>query len=300
MTTATDRTSFQTRIVAEPDEDTHRLVFADWLEENGEAERAEFIRDQCKTDCPDCGGRDGEVGPCGLTNYYRKCYACESRRNRERDLLTRHETDWRRAGPCKRCNGVPYPKFHEPAPEGLPPCRDCNGAGDAGGLLWAFPSPSRYSSRLESVKVEFRRGFPFLVTVPRLADALVEGDCPMCEGTGRCSPIGGSCAACRIPGAISVHGSAKVLLPTPWLSAVLAHHPVQEVVPADKEPYQSGAYVYSWFGPSEELAERPHRLPQEVWQSLEHVDYKSVESALSALSRTIVTLGRGGAPGRRG
>src|SRR5262249_34905741 len=31
-----------------PDDDTPRLVLADWLEENGEPERAEFIRIQCQ------------------------------------------------------------------------------------------------------------------------------------------------------------------------------------------------------------------------------------------------------------
>jgi uncharacterized protein (TIGR02996 family) len=35
-------------ITANPDEDTPRLVYADWLDEHGEAERAEFIRVQCK------------------------------------------------------------------------------------------------------------------------------------------------------------------------------------------------------------------------------------------------------------
>jgi uncharacterized protein (TIGR02996 family) len=34
-------------IRANPDEDTPRLVYADWLQENGEEDRAEFIRVQC-------------------------------------------------------------------------------------------------------------------------------------------------------------------------------------------------------------------------------------------------------------
>jgi uncharacterized protein (TIGR02996 family) len=38
--------AFMEDICANPDDDTPRLVFADWLEENGEAERAEFIRAQ--------------------------------------------------------------------------------------------------------------------------------------------------------------------------------------------------------------------------------------------------------------
>jgi uncharacterized protein (TIGR02996 family) len=33
-------------IIAHPDEDTPRLIFADWLQENGQPERAEFIRVQ--------------------------------------------------------------------------------------------------------------------------------------------------------------------------------------------------------------------------------------------------------------
>jgi uncharacterized protein (TIGR02996 family) len=35
-------------IAANPDEDGLRLVYADWLEEHGQLERAEFIRLQCQ------------------------------------------------------------------------------------------------------------------------------------------------------------------------------------------------------------------------------------------------------------
>lgn len=41
--TAADR-EFLARILAEPDEDTHRLVYADYLDENGDPGRAGFIR----------------------------------------------------------------------------------------------------------------------------------------------------------------------------------------------------------------------------------------------------------------
>jgi uncharacterized protein (TIGR02996 family) len=40
---------FLQTIAEEPDEDLHRLVFADWLEEHGQAERAEFIRLQVES-----------------------------------------------------------------------------------------------------------------------------------------------------------------------------------------------------------------------------------------------------------
>ena len=43
-----EREALVAAIAAEPDEDTPRLVFADWLEENGEEDRAEFVRLECE------------------------------------------------------------------------------------------------------------------------------------------------------------------------------------------------------------------------------------------------------------
>src|SRR5215207_10420738 len=39
-----DEDALLAAIIANPDEDTVRLVYADWLDENGDSERAEFIR----------------------------------------------------------------------------------------------------------------------------------------------------------------------------------------------------------------------------------------------------------------
>ena len=44
----TDRDAFIQAICASPGDDLPRLVYADWLEENGQAERAEFIRLQIR------------------------------------------------------------------------------------------------------------------------------------------------------------------------------------------------------------------------------------------------------------
>lgn len=44
----TERESFLAAIIADPQEDAPRLIFADWLEEHGERDRAEFIRVQCE------------------------------------------------------------------------------------------------------------------------------------------------------------------------------------------------------------------------------------------------------------
>jgi len=43
----TDRAAFLAAIAAAPDDDLPRLVFADWLDERGDAARAEFVRLQC-------------------------------------------------------------------------------------------------------------------------------------------------------------------------------------------------------------------------------------------------------------
>lgn len=52
-----DEEGFFRTILDNPDDDTPRLVYADWLEDHGETERAEFIRVQCELaslsrDCP--------------------------------------------------------------------------------------------------------------------------------------------------------------------------------------------------------------------------------------------------------
>jgi uncharacterized protein (TIGR02996 family) len=43
----TEAGAFMRAIIDRPDDDSPRLIYADWLEENGETERAEFIRLQC-------------------------------------------------------------------------------------------------------------------------------------------------------------------------------------------------------------------------------------------------------------
>jgi uncharacterized protein (TIGR02996 family) len=74
--------AFLQAICEEPDDDTPRLIYADWLEEQGDADRAEFIRVQVQL---------ARLPP-----------ADERRRAlkvRERGLLKEHETTW--AGPLR-------------------------------------------------------------------------------------------------------------------------------------------------------------------------------------------------------
>jgi len=87
------RAAFLDAICADPDNDLPRLVYADYLEEQGEEDRAEFIRVQCelaRTDDPH-GDRywDGQLdgGP--------KCYQRRrTLRGREQELLLSRGATW--------------------------------------------------------------------------------------------------------------------------------------------------------------------------------------------------------------
>src|SRR5262249_12640860 len=64
-------------IAEENDDDTGRLVLADWLEEHGDSARAEFIRVQCELTAPK------------LPEKRR-----DTLRLRERELLDAHRHEW--------------------------------------------------------------------------------------------------------------------------------------------------------------------------------------------------------------
>ena len=66
-------------IISKPDDDEPRLIYADWLEENGEAPRAEFIRMQC-----------------GLSAMENWEHGYDSLKQKSLNLLRKHEADWKR------------------------------------------------------------------------------------------------------------------------------------------------------------------------------------------------------------
>jgi uncharacterized protein (TIGR02996 family) len=72
-----------------PDDDGLRLVFADWFEDHGDAERGEFIRLQCRL-----------AALPYLTNEWHRL------RDREKQLLDAHRARWLAAFPALRDRGV--------------------------------------------------------------------------------------------------------------------------------------------------------------------------------------------------
>jgi uncharacterized protein (TIGR02996 family) len=92
----TDDAHFLARIIADPDSDAERLIYADWLEEQGRAERAEFVRVQVAL-----AGRKPCIWdpPCYKVNVapHHQCHSCQSGaafRQRERELLKAHASFW--------------------------------------------------------------------------------------------------------------------------------------------------------------------------------------------------------------
>src|SRR5215212_11486943 len=85
-------------IIQNPDDDTVRLAYADWLQENGDEERAEFIRLQIEI------ARSDDSQQSAL-------------RQREVALLTQHRGDWLRQIKNK-VNGASY-HFRRGFPECL-------------------------------------------------------------------------------------------------------------------------------------------------------------------------------------
>ncbi len=90
--------AFLADIIAHRDDDTPRMIYADWLEDEGEAERAEFIRVQVElASCKKCGGKGWyETGRGKESLPHSKCGVLKIR---ERELLQSRQFG--------RCTGQP-------------------------------------------------------------------------------------------------------------------------------------------------------------------------------------------------
>lgn len=79
--------AFLAAVIARPDDDLPRLVMADWLDERGESERAEFIRVQCELLDRECEQLEAGNIRCGMVAVWgvKPCHWC-TLRLREREL----------------------------------------------------------------------------------------------------------------------------------------------------------------------------------------------------------------------
>lgn len=263
MTTAAD---LLRAICAEPQDDALRLVYADWLEENGDAgqqARAEFIRCQIQLTLVARTGCCDRVGNTFITEPIPQVIPCGCPwailRRREAELLGDHIHVW------------------------TPQLPDL----DSGYLLTSRPEIRlRQSERWDSdVALTFRRGFVAFVTLPLAA--LVGGVCP-CGGDFTLTVPCKSCAGTgRIPGSAA---------------ALFGCQPVTEVR-TDREPYTAHE-TFDWWDVSRLRggmdSHPPSSLLPEIWGLLEggaicsvigmeHCrEYPDEASAHAALSAALV------------
>lgn len=93
----TDGPALLATILSQPDDDTPRLVYADWLEEDDQPERAEFIRAQCRVavitrSLRDAGSPADLSDECGIEGC--ECAARTALRRRADELLSIHGGRW--------------------------------------------------------------------------------------------------------------------------------------------------------------------------------------------------------------
>ncbi len=294
------------RIQTEPDEDRHRLDYATWMESTatkkcpgcngrgwGKGGKWTYSPQTPKApECPDCSGTGVVPDPvaaaraelirvgCVLGQYPNASDTPQPHhmtptsdwlklRARERELLDRHATDFRKGANCERCDEY----------ESGSVCHDCHGTGDAGGLTWRIhlDDPEDGLSPIDvrqPPRVVWVRGFPVV-------------HCTL-----------GECVTERL-------GAAGVVIrPSPWLLAVVKHHPGVSFRVTDREPFLGNFFdngiERSWGNQSEAVggsAAYPHRLPDEIFAMMTNYtrddpesgwkSYPTADAAHTALGRAM-------------
>lgn len=204
---ANDNPALLAAILATPADDLPRLVYADWLDENGEGERAEFIRLAVEIE-----RLGGYYGACKVAhpNAIVGCGSCEACKiTRRMDVLIE--------------DGDPH---------------DIT-AGWQIAPQWAW-SYREYEQVAPCPEAIVRRGFVHTV-VCTLAD-WVGGECERCGGSGMSereyhgvTDSDGGCPTCSGTGRTSGIGPA-----------VVRSHPVEAVRVTDREPFESEG-TWSWY-----------------------------------------------------
>lgn len=253
----TEREAFLAAILAAPADDLPRLVFADWLDENGEPERGEFIRVQCEL------AKLGSVWNPGRhsTGPVCRCPVCDLRR-RERELLAAYGEAW------------------APPPTGYTRTVVTVSGPNAGSTAWIGWEVGHLISLVVT------RGWVDEVRC-RLADWVSDGGCGRCDGMGRIDLDGSRCGTCGGSG----------MRPGGVGPRLVREHPLERVVLTDREPEpnrnvaHAPLWVWSpvgtpahqlppdWFDPSDGFAAFLDRDSALRWASDRAIEWAKAQPA---------------------
>lgn len=207
--TCSDQAALVRAVCAAPQDDSPRLVYADWLDDNGQPERAEFIRVQCEL-------ARARVHPNGHTDLGDRddCPTCPLRR-RERNL-------WNDS----RLNGAPHSWIGTLA---WPRIRANWLSSHNVPLMTIYPNNSK-------VEIRVARGFVSSITLSTAA--FLGGPCDSCRGAGRDNvPYGETCDRCGGTG--KVDGVA---------GKIFGVQPIERVMLSDAVIHWSGGNMTCYVG----------------------------------------------------
>lgn len=231
-------TDFLSAILAEPKADVHRLVYADWLDEQGREEQAEFIRVQCKlaAEYADVQREEPTWIP-RMEPAYKRWEASQHLRDRERKLLVSKKVcDW---------FAVPGLAVSWSMSDGLIGWFGKNSGENAG----------------QTMTTKLHRGFVSEVTC-RLYD-WIGTVCGRCGGAGKAygtdRPFEWTgepkCPVCHGLGRVDAHGPQ-----------IVACQPVERVIVTDRRPRLVAGLF--WWCDDTYLQELENRLPSELMKLL--------------------------------
>lgn len=260
-----ENAAFMAAIRDNPDDDTPRLVFADWCDDRGEPDRAEFIRGQVEI------ARALTPGVRKLADtvsafvppervFEARHPGITALRARSDALLAEHELDWLRDWP-----------------------------------LWQVGFQAN-STWVPEAEWAWDRGFVGAVALPW--EHWVGGPCPRCEGDADLPVPGGvvTCDICAGLGRVLGHAAA-VVSAQPVTRVTLTN---REPGHWPNEP----GWPWGWDRAAE-AADEPemlrtnaHVIPLAIWNAVPVGNWlylKTRDAALAALSRACVAHGRAGA-----